>query len=179
LSTPAFAQEWIDYRDTVERFAVNFPGQPAIQDIMYKPQRGPMLKARVYSAHSGTQRYSVTVVNLTGLEPSDVAGSVAWEAWNFRKRGGQITYDAFAQVDRIDGHSLQITNPDKTRTYVAIHRLGKKLYVLEATGPADAPGLVLFQMSLQILDENGKRIRYNLDSDGYRTTRVPDRDLCQ
>jgi hypothetical protein len=64
-------------------------------------------------------------------------GSVAWEAWNFRKRGGEITYDAFAHV------------------------------------PPDTPGAVHFPQSLIILDEDGKRIRSELDADGTDFSESP------
>jgi hypothetical protein len=172
VCAPCLAQEWIDYRNTDDRFEVNFPVAPTVRDITYHPQRGKDLPGRVYTSQIGSQRYTVTVVNLTGLDPTAIAGSIAWEAWNYRKRGGTITYDAYAQADRIEGHQLQITNADKTRTYVAIHRLGKRLYVLDGTGPAGSPGLVLFQMSLVMLDENGKRVRYEQDDEGNRTGRV-------
>ena len=98
-------------------------------------------------------------------------GSIAYAAWNFRKRGGEVTYDAYAQVDRIEGHQLQITNADQSRTFVAIHLHARRLYILEATVPPGSPPPVDFQISLYILDEEGKRIRYNLDHDGNRTTR--------
>jgi hypothetical protein len=113
------------------------------------------------------------VINLNGLDATAIAGAVAWEAWNIRKRGGRITYDAYEQIDRIPGHQLQIDNADRTRTTVAIHQLHKRLYILEATGPPNSPGLVLFQMSLMILDENGKRIRFEQDDEGNPTRRVP------
>ena len=122
----------------------------------------------------------MTVVNLAGIvQPSDVKGSVSWEAWNFRKRGGVVTYDAFAQVDRIDGHQLQITNPDKSLTVVGIYQHARRLYILEADVPPDTPGAVHFQQSLIILDENGKRIRYELDADGNRLFRITNLDgIC-
>jgi hypothetical protein len=122
----------------------------------------------------------VTVVNLAAIvQPSDVKGSVSWEAWNFRKRGGEITYDAFAQVDRIDGHQLHITNPDKSLTVVGIFVHARRLYILEADVPPDTPGAVHFQQSLMILDEDGKRIRYELDADGNRLFRITNLDgIC-
>ena len=42
--------------------------------------------------------------------------AVDYAAWNIRKRGGEITYDAWTNVDRIAGHMLQITNTDQSRT---------------------------------------------------------------
>jgi len=170
-----WAQEWVEYVDRTERFSINFPAQPTVRDITYQVQRGAPAKARVFAVQDGPRLYSVTVVNLANVaQPSDVKGAVAWEAWQFRKRGGEVTFDAFSQVDRIDGHQLQITNPDKSLTVVGIYVHARRLYILEATVPPRTPGAVHFQQSLMILDEDGKRIRYELDADGNRTHRVTD-----
>ena len=92
----------------------------------------------------------------------------------------KITYDAFAQVDRIDGHQLHITNPDKSLTVVGILQHARRLYILEAAVPPDTPGAVHFQQSLIILDEDGKRIRYELDTDGNRLFRITNLDgICR
>ncbi len=176
ISGLSFAQGWIEYVDRAERFSVNFPGEPTVQDTTYMSEYGDTLPARVYTAQEGPRRYSITVVNYadtgeTVLRGSTVRGSIAYAAWNFRKRGGEVTYDAFAQVDRIEGHQLQITNADQSRTFVAIHLHARRLYILEATVPPGSPPPTDFQISLYILDEEGKRIRYNLDHDGNRTTR--------
>ncbi len=171
ISGPCFAQDWIVYVDKAERFSVNIPGEPTVQDITYESQRGDTLPARVYTAQEGPRRYSITVVNYADADVTDVLGSIAYAAWNFRKRGGEVTYDAYAQVDRIQGHQLQITNADQSRTFVAIHLHARRLYILEATVPPGSPPPGQFQQSLYILDEEGKRIRYNLDHDGNRTTR--------
>jgi hypothetical protein len=132
-----------------------------------------MLPARVHAVQDGASRYSVTVVNYASdTDVTDVLGSIAYAAWNVRKRGGQVTYDAYAQVDRIAGHELHVTNPDSV-TYVAIHLFDKRLYILEATVPPAAAPPLEFQMSLSILDEKGSRIRFELDACGNRTARVP------
>ena len=180
LPVAALAQEWTEFEDRTEHFSINFPGQPTIQDITYEPQRGGPLKGRVFRVQDGPRLYSVTVINLAGLtRASDFKGAVAWEAWNFRKRGGEITYDAFAQVDSIDGHQLHITNRDKTVTVVGIYNHAKRLYILEATTPANTPGAIHFQQSLIILDDEGKRIRYELDSEGNRLSRITNMDgIC-
>ncbi|MBM3817591.1 MAG: hypothetical protein FJW14_01045 [Acidimicrobiia bacterium] len=167
------AQEWIEYTDRAERFMVNFPGQPVVRDATWESQRDDALPARVYLAQTGPQRYTLTVVNLAKVaQPSDVKGSVAWAAWQFRQRGGQITYDAYAQSDRIEGHELHITNRDTTQTWVAIYMLARRMYILEAAVPANSPGAVHFLQSLIVLDEKGLRIRYEIDSDGNRTRRT-------
>jgi hypothetical protein len=166
--------EWIEYRNLPDRFKVNLPGQPTVRETMYEPQRGGKVPTRIYSAQDGPRRYSVTVVDLTSFrEPSDVKGSIAWEAWNFRKRGGKVIYDAYSQIDRIEGHHIHIANADGSLTYAGIYLESRHLYILEATVPASSPGgAMLFQQSIQILDETGVRIRYELDIDGNKIRRV-------
>jgi hypothetical protein len=173
-SAPIAAQEWIEYVNREDRFIVNLPGRPTAREISYRPQRGAMRKGRVYTVDDGPRQYSVTVIDFAGAMPSDVRGSIAWEAWNIRKRGGDITYDAFAQVDRIDGHEMHITNADKTTTLAALYLHASRLYILQATVPPNSPGALHFQQSLVILDEEGKRIRYELDADGNRSFRIKD-----
>jgi hypothetical protein len=173
LPSTTLAQEWIEYEDRTERFMVNFPGTPVITASTWESQRDDALPARVYTARAGQQRYTLTVVNLAKIaQPSDVKGSVAWAAWEFRKRGGDITYDAYAQSDRIEGHELHITNRDRTQTLVAIYMLARRMYILEASVPVNSPGAVHFLQSLIVLDEKGGRIRYEIDADGNRTKRT-------
>jgi len=174
VSGSCFAQDWIEYVDRTERFGVNFPGQPTVKETTFKSEDGGALPAKVYTAKGALGVYSITVVNYAKADVTIWRGSMAWAAWQFRKRGGEVTYDAFAQTDRIEGHQLQITNADKSRTFVAVHPHARRLYILEATAPAGYPPPSDFPQTLGILDENGNRIRYNLDADGNRTNRVGD-----
>ena len=176
-SVPTFAQGWFEYRDLVERFQVSLPGKPAIEEITYTSWQGVTLPARVYTVEDGPASYSVTVVNYSSdQDVTDVNGSIAHEAWKIRRRGGKITFDAYAVADFIEGHELYITNADESRTLVGIFLHAKRLYILEATVPRGAPPPLLFQQSLQILDEKGMRIRYTLDFDGQRIGRAPQRN---
>jgi hypothetical protein len=169
----SFGQDWAEYINRGELFVVAFPGQPAVRDIVFKSELEKDLPAKVFTAQSGPSRYSITVVNYKDAEVGDVRGSVAWAAWLIRKRGGQVQHDGFNANDRIEGHQLHILNPDNTRTLVAIHTYARRMYILEATTPADYPPGADFQQSLVILDAEGKRVRYDLDADGNRTKRVP------
>jgi len=169
---PSYAQDWINIFDLEQRFSVNLPGEPRTEDTTIVSQRGGTYPERIYRADDGDSHYVVKVVNYTGAEISDVRGSIAWEAWKYRKAaidaGAEITFDGYAQVERIEGHQLQITNTDTTRTFVAAHLLDSRLYVLEATVPQGAPPPALFQVSLQMLDENGERVSFEIDPDGQR-----------
>jgi len=177
VSAPALAQHMVEFVDTAERFGVTLPGQPAIREITYTSWRNATLPARVYTVDDGPRRYSVTVVNYAAdKDVTDVLGSIAFAAWNIRRRGGDVTYDAYTQADRIEGHELYITNPDRSLTYAAIYLHARRLYILEATVPRGSAPPLAFQQSLVILDDKGARIRYELDADGQRTARVPSGD---
>jgi hypothetical protein len=173
---PASAQEWIEFEDRSEFFFVNFPGKPVVTSMTYEPQRGPTLPGRVYTVQEGSSRYSVTVIDYAKASVNDVPGAVAWEAWNFRKRGGRISYDAYGQVDRIGGHQLHITNADGTVSFVGIYLHARRLYILEARVPPNTPGALHFQQSLTILDDKGERIRYRIEPDGSRGARETEYD---
>ena len=175
VSTPASAQEypeWIEYVNRQEFFQINFPGQPTETELAYQTQTGATLPAKVYTAKDGPATYSITVVNYTDAEGSDYRGSTDWAAWNFRKRGGEVTYDAHAVTDWIAGHHLQITNPDGTRSYIGIHPHMRRLYIMEATAPPSYPPPADFPQTIAILDEQGRAIRYELDDEGNRVRRV-------
>ena len=165
----ASAQGWFLFEESEELFSVNLPHQPAVEEIIYHSEFHAELPAKVYTAADEQMRYTITVVNYApSTVPSprsvyDLRGSIAYAAWNIRERGGDITYDAYAQIDRIDGHHLQITNPDQSRTFVAIHLHDSRVYILEAIAAPGAPPPAQFQQSLSILDENGDPIRYDLD----------------
>ena len=180
----SFAQGWIQYANLADRFAVNFPAEPEITETTYLSDYRSIMPARVYEANRGESRYSVTVVDYTEAErllaeraertgerlrgddvPGDVLGSIAFAAWNIRQRGGEVTYDSWAHYDRIPGHQLQITNADDSRTYAGIFLHTRRLYILEATVPPGSPPPGLFQQSLNLLDEQGRRVRYSWEID--------------
>ena len=177
----AIAQDWINYFDYEQRFSVNLPGEPTIEEASIVSLRGDSYPQRIYRANEGESSYVVKVIDYTsppaelaeGAAVVDVRSAVAWEAWHYRvaarDAGGQITFDGYAQIDRIEGHQLQITNADQSHTFITIHLLGRRLYVLEASVPERAPRPMLFQASLQMLDENGDRVRFEIDADGQRT----------
>lgn len=188
-SGPLHAQIWQEYISRSNRFIVNFPGEPEVTDVMYTSELDTPIPARVYSVDNEAGRYSMTVVDYTqaqriydercassadyvcdGNEVStEVRGAIAFAAWNFRRNtDGEVTYDGYAQVDGVPGHQLQITQPDGSKTYVAIHMDARRLFILEGTVPAAAPPPGLFQQSLGILDENGVRIRYRYDDNDQR-----------
>ena len=187
MASSAFAQSWIEYINREERFMVNFPGVPEVSETTHVSAFEVVYPAKVFSVESDRGDYSVTVVDYTehvrrhrertdGTEANssnavpimDVRASVAHTANLFRTRGGEVTYDAWVDVEKIEGHQLQITNPDQSRSFIAIFLEAARLYILEATVPRGHPPPILFQSSMGFLDEQGRRIRYVVDVDGQR-----------
>jgi len=182
------AQGWVEYINRDDSFIVNFPGTPEVRETTHRSAFDAIFPARVYTVERDTGVYSITVVDYRESERihsertdrteanssssvwvTDVRASVAHAAQGFRTRGGEVTYDAWADIDKIEGHQLQITNPDESRSFIGIHLHASRLYILEATVPPGAPPPGLFQQSLGILDEEGRRIRYLIDAEGNRT----------
>jgi hypothetical protein len=177
---PTSAQEWATYTNRLDRFEVNFPGQPGVEDVMWPSEYGAVFPGRVYAFDQNGSRYSVTVIDYTDAErihaartnrteadslpiywQVDVQASIAYAATKFRQRPGvKVTYDAFHYIDLVSGHQLQMTNADQSRTFVGIYLHESRLYILEATVPARAPQPGLFQQSLSFLAADGKKVRY-------------------
>ena len=196
VSAGAFAQDWAEFVSVVDRFGVNFPDTPVIQDLVYDSAHGARMPARRYSSSHMASRFSVTVVDFRDAQRihrellaneseveqrrgrnrwiNDQRAAVARAASEFRQRGGEVTYDAWGHIDHVEGHQLQMTNSDGSRTFVGIyfHAKARLFYVLEAHVPRSAPPPGQFQQSLTFRDEEGLRIRYSFDPEGV-TTRIP------
>ena len=157
-----------EYVNRDDAFTVDFPVEPSVETFTYLSEYRTELPARRYSAREGENSYSVTLIDFTSSTVArpetrlrlERAGAVAYAATALRQRG-EVTYDAYAEVDMIPGHSLQVTEPDGRRLYAQIVRHEQRLYILEVSVPAGATPPIQFQLSLQILDENGDRIRYS------------------
>lgn len=175
----SFAQDWSEFVSMEDRFRMFGPGQPEVQEISYPSEYGVEYPARIYTYEDDPNRYSLTVVdysdaqrihsertNKTSADDGsiywsvDVLGSIAYAAWNIRRRGGEVTYDAFHYIQRVDGHQLQITNTNQSRTYAGIYLHDLRLYIVEATSPAGRPPPTIFQQSLELLNEDGETFNY-------------------
>ncbi|HSG64673.1 MAG TPA: hypothetical protein VLD39_06720, partial [Gammaproteobacteria bacterium] len=130
ITGPATAQDWVEFVQLTDRFAVMFPAEPEIAETTHVSANDVVFPARVYSVRQGSSSYSVTVADYTdaqrrhrerpdGTDASsseqfwvmDVRASVAHVAKSFRNRDGEVTYDGWVDIDKIEGHQLQITNP--------------------------------------------------------------------
>lgn len=186
FSGSSFAQSWIEYTDADEYFGVNFPTEPEIEEFTFNSEFNAVYPARRYTVEVGATRYSIGVVDFTDAQqilldmektqaasgPTnwlyDQRASVARAAREIRQRGGEITWDAWSHLDRVEGHQIQMTNPDGSRTFAGIYLNSNRarLYISEATVPAGSPPPIQFQQSLHFLNDEGQRIRYLLSTNG-------------
>ena len=176
------AQEWMDYENKEDRFTVNFPGQPKVETVTWPSEYGATFQGRTYSVTvPGGARYAITVIDYTQSRQRhaelqknqanqqvmyadiDTMASIQYAATRLyrKKAGSTVTYDAWHYIDLVEGHQLQLTNPDGARTFASIYLHENRLYILDATVPRGAPQPGLFQQSLSFLDEKGERVRYN------------------
>ena len=163
FSTSAFAQaEWAEFVDRNDHFTVNFPGEPKVDTITYKTEKGTSLPAHIYTAQDSRGLYKITVVDYR-TAPMETATAVAEAAKAVRAKG-EVKYDAQENLDRIKSQRISLLEPGgDRRTLAEILTEGGRLYISEASVGVKAPPPAQFQASLQVLDDEGVRIRYNPD----------------
>ncbi len=188
FSSPVWSQDWFEYVNREDRFSANLPVQPRMEAFTYISEYGSKLKAHRYVAELNGSSYTITVVDMstTDLTPdnekvrnlgrygNELRGSIAFAATNLRQTG-KVTLDAYAELQVIPGHQLQITLPDGRRSFSVIYLHQKRLYISEAIVPKDAPPPSAFQASLAILDADGNAPRYEDNNYSFPDGRPPAR----
>ena len=136
----AVAQEWIEYMNPQDGFKVNFPSQPKVTETTWKSEMNYVLPARVYSADKSRERYSVTVIDYSGLEQQgiersktcppgnqqcrgnnvgvvgagywrqDERGAIVFATFKLLQRDAKLTNLAWEWQDMVEGHFVQLTN---------------------------------------------------------------------
>lgn len=167
----AHAQAWVSYVSMEDHFAQWFPAEPTVEEVEWIDENGDMRPARKYSAERRGSTYDLYVVDYSDAGFTTMRGSVAHTATKYRQLG-EVTYDAYAQLDRIEGHQLQITTEEGRRIYFAEFLHDNLLYVLDANTPPRVAPPLQFQQSMQILDPQGVRVRYT--QEGERILRTDD-----
>ena len=177
ISSAATAQEWMEYKNVGDNFAVNFPGEPKVENIMYRLESGREVSARVYGVENDAGHFTVTVVDYENVDADESANAIDYAADNFRQRS-DVTSDEVGGYEGMNTQMLQMTNPDSSRSYVAIvHPPANssilRLFIAEGRAPPDGIVPGLFQQSLSLRDQDGVRVRYNRDLDGNSFRVIP------
>ena len=138
----------------------------------------------------GRERYSLTVVDYSSIEQQgieraktcppgnancranappalgagyanhDERGAIVYATFKLLQRDAKLNFLAWEWQDMVEGHLVQITNADESRTFAWIGMHAHKLYILEGTVPAGYPEPGLFQQSMGWVDKKGNGIRY-------------------
>jgi len=188
--TPAQAQddEWTEYLSFDDLFSVNFPGDPTISSSSYETENGLKLAARVYTAKDFMGTYKVTAVDWTGAEKEhtrlyeqckstetrggenpnicgnryrgEVSGSTLNAVARVLYRGGHVQYIQEGGAEGVSGYRAHVLNADGSMTVVATGFHMNRLFVLEGTTLKGMPPAVNFLVSFGVIDQEGRRIRY-------------------
>ena len=140
VSGPAAAQEWEEYVNPQDGFRLNFPGKPNIAEGTWTSQLTYILPMRVYSAEKGQERYSLTVVDYSGIEQQgiergktcppgnancranappalgpgyshhDERGAIVYATFKLLQRDGKLNYMAWEWQDMVEGQFIQLTS---------------------------------------------------------------------
>jgi hypothetical protein len=154
------AKEWSEFVDRTEHFTVNFPGEPDVKETRYTTAKGTMLPAKIFTAEDRRGRYTITVVNYTAAEAEQA--SARDEAAASERKKGAVRYDGQNDIDRVTTQRITVeANGRLVLAEIMLHQ--GRLYISEADVAVGAPPPAQFQASLQVLDDDGVRIRYNRD----------------
>ena len=156
----ASAQTWGEYVNREDFFMINFPGEPARQDTTYKTEKGTTLPAHVYTGQDARGgRYTITVVDYNSAA-AELPTAIDEGAKGVRGKG-TVKYEG---KEALDGHrtwrlTVELPNQRIVLAEVLAAR-NNRLYIAEAEVAPNVAPPAQYQASLQVLDEDGVRIRY-------------------
>lgn len=181
-------EEWTEYLSFDDLFSVNFPGDPAITASTYVTEHELKLPARVYTAKDFMGTYSVTAVDWSSAEQehkrmyeeceaqtaqggenpnicgnryrAEVNGAALDAVAKVMYRGGHVQYLQEGGAEGVAGYRAHILNADGSMTVVATGFHMNRLFIFEGTTLKDMPPAVNFLVSFGVIDEEGRRIRY-------------------
>ncbi len=160
FSSPVYAQAWEEFTDRQEHFTVNFPGDPKVESITYKSEKGASLPAKVYTAKDPRGgEYKLTVVNYAS-DPTEAGTAIAQAAKAIRSKG-DVRFDGLEHTNNMKSQRVSVVLPGSGRFLLSETLMNEgRLYIMEANTAPNVPPPAQFQASLQVLDDAGVAIRY-------------------
>lgn len=162
LSTAASAQVWEEYVNRDSFFQVNLPGEPTETEVPYRTVKGTNLTARVFTARApagsvteGT--YTVTVVDYSSAQ--NELGDAMEQARKAVLAKGTAKYDDINNLDFHRSRRMTVETPTSRVLAEILIAANNRLYIVEGETPLSVPPPAQFQASLQILNDQGVRIR--------------------
>ena len=162
LSTAASAQGWQEYVNRENDFQINFPAEPTMTETQYRTVKGTMLTAHVFTAiapegsiAAGT--YKVTVVDYSNAL-NEIPDAIE-QAREAIKAKGTVKYDEVNDLDRHREWRLSVETATTRILASTLLAANNRLYITEGENALSAPPPAQFHVSLQILNQDGVRIR--------------------
>lgn len=162
LSGAACAQNWDSYVNRENFFSINLPGEPTVTETPYKTTKGTTLTARTFTATApaGSRlagKYTVTVVDYSNAK--DEIPTASEQAENAIKAKGTVKYDGINNIDLHLTKRLTIETATTRTLAEVLMAANNRLYITQAETALNIPPPAIFQAALQILDDQGMRIR--------------------
>ena len=174
MASEASAQAWKEYLSREDGFVITFPGDPLVEETIWTDFNGTERFARRYSATRMGSLYTLLVADFTDADYNLTRGSFAHATYVYRMKG-EVTFDSWNAIDRVDGHQLQIMLDNGNKLFFAAHQHLGRLYILDARTVPGSAAPVQFIQGMVFLDENGERVRYGVNGERIpRTDDLPD-----
>jgi hypothetical protein len=162
FSGAAAAQSWDEYSNRENFFSINLPAEPKAAETQYKTAKGTNLTAHVFTAvaPAGSRlagTYRITVVDYS--KAKDEIPMALEEARQAMRAKGTVKYDGINNIDLHLSRRLTVETGSTRILSEIVMAANDRLYITEAETPLNVPPPAVFQASLQILDDNGVRIR--------------------
>jgi hypothetical protein len=165
-ATPAEAQGGGDrgptsppfYINRDARFAVLFPGTPAVSDVTYTTATGARLPAKRYSVAQGNGQYNVTVVNFPAGPAVDPA--IIQHAVDTVLRKGTLVYQSQAEYEPgVGSRQMIVSLADGRQIQASVYMWDRRLFITEGMGTPGSPALLRFGQSIVLFQANGEEVQ--------------------
>jgi hypothetical protein len=162
LSSAASAQVWEEYVNRENFFQVNFPGEPTVTEVPYRTVKGTNLTAHVFTATAAASSitagtYRVTVVDYTSAQ--NELGDAIEQARQAMLAKGTAKYDGRENLDMHRSWRVTVETPTSRILGEILIAANNRVYIVEGETPIALPPPAQFQASIQVLNDEGVRIR--------------------
>ena len=151
----AAAQYWLEYRNPELGFGINFPVEPAIEDIEYLSPAGETLPAHLFTASEGDARYSVTVVDYAAHSNEQHVAIV--HAAAAVRASGEVVHEVIGDLDEVYGVQFFVIEDDERQVLSTVIFFNERLYIVRGSVALNSAPPVQFQQSLGIFHADGTR----------------------
>ena len=162
LSSAASAQVWEEFVNRDDFFQVNFPGEPTRTEAPYRTVKGTNLTAHVYTATAPAGSVTEGTYRVTVIDYSSVQGELGDAIEQARQemlKKGTAKYDGRENLDMHRSWRITVETPRSRILGEILIAANNRVYIVEGETPIALPPPAQFQASIQVLNNEGVRIR--------------------